>query len=148
MKRHRLILGRHNRGLAHTGVDRAPDGWVLDLREATRSDRQNDALHALIRQIHKQRPIHNGQRMTEELWKETFLDALSTEMKMLPKLDGDGFFPATRRSSHLTKTEFNDLLTIILAWCARAGLTVKHFDEEPSPTQDSRQPKKLAAEVA
>ena len=130
MSRHILTLTARNRAMAHRGVDKAPDGYVMELREARRTDEQNSALWGLLNQIQKQRPKHNGVRMTPDLWKLVFMDALGSEMALLPKLEGDGFFPVGHSSSKLTKGEFADLLTIILAWCAREGLTVEHFDEK------------------
>ena len=128
MSRHILTLNARNRPLAHRGVDKAPDGYVMELREPKRTDEQNSALWGLLNQIQKQRPTHNGVRMTPELWKATFMDALGAEMRMLPKLDGDGFFPIGHSTSRLTKGEFANLLELMLAWCAREGLTVDHFD--------------------
>jgi hypothetical protein len=128
-ERHTLKLTRHNRDKAHIGVTRAPDGWVLELREPKRSDDQNDALHGLIAQILKQRPHHFGMRMTKESYKAVFMHALGREMTMLPSLDGDGFFPMGLSTSKLTVSEFSQLIEIILAWCAREGLEVKHFDD-------------------
>jgi hypothetical protein len=129
MSRHVLTLSRRNRELAVQGVRRAPDGYVLELREAKRSDPQNSALWGLLNQVQRQRPTHNGVPMTPDLWKATFMDALGVEIAYLPKLDGPGYFPAGHRSSKLTKGEFAGLLTLILAWCAQEGLTVEHFDD-------------------
>jgi hypothetical protein len=128
MSRHLITLTRANRALAKTGVDRAPDGWTLELREPKRSDDQNRALWGLLNQIQRQRPIHNGVKMTADLWKATFMDALGAEMRLLPKLDGDGFFPAGHRTSGLTTGEFSNLIELMLAWCARADVTVEHFE--------------------
>lgn len=129
MSRHMLTLSRSNRNLAKAGIDRAPDGWIIELRDAKRSDEQNAALWGLLGQVQKQRPRHNGVRMSTDLWKATFMQALGHEMLMLPTLDGDGFFPMGHRSSVLTKSEFSNLLEFILAWCAREGLTIEHFDD-------------------
>lgn len=128
MSRHILTLTQHNRAKAVEGVVKAPNGYVLELREPKRSDDQNAALWGLLHQIQRQRPTHNGVKMTPELWKTVFMDALGAEMRMLPKLDGDGFFPIGHSTSRLTKGEFTDLLELMLAWCAREGLTVEHFD--------------------
>jgi hypothetical protein len=134
MTRHTLTLDRQNRAKAHVGIDRAPYGWILELRAPTRSDEQNRALWELIGQIQKQRPMHNGIRMDKDKWKAVFMDALGIEMAMLPSLEGDKFIPYGNRSSKLTVGEFSDLITIILAWSAREGLVIEHFDELPSPT--------------
>ena len=128
MTRHILTLTKHNRGKALAGVSAAPDGYVLELREPKRSDEQNAALWGLLNQIQRQRPTHNGVQMTPDLWKCVFMDALGAEMRMMPKLDGDGFFPMGHSTSRLTKGEFTDLLELMLAWCAREGLAVEHFD--------------------
>jgi hypothetical protein len=128
MARHILTLTKANRAKAIIGVTNAPDGWVLELREPKRSDEQNSALWGLLNQIQRQRPTHNGVKMTPELWKATFLNALGSEMRMLPTLDGQGYFPLGYRSSLLTKHEFSNLLELMLAWAAQEGLTIEHFD--------------------
>lgn len=130
MSRHLITLSTpRNRALAKQGIDRAPAGYVCELREAKRTDDQNRALWGLLNQVQKQRPTHNGVRMTPELWKAVFMQALGAEMVMLPTLGGDGFFPLGHRSSALTKSEFGGLLELILAWAAQQGLTIQHFDD-------------------
>lgn len=131
MSRHQIALtSPRNRALAKQGIDRAPEGYVCELREAKRSDEQNRALWGLLNQIQRQRPTHHGVRMTADLWKTVFMDALGMEMRMLPRLDGDGYFPTGHSTSNLTKGEFSNLLELMLAWCAREGLAVEHFDEK------------------
>lgn len=128
MSRHILTLTKGNRGKAVEGVLKAPDGYVLELREPKRTDDQNSALWGLLNQIQRQRPTHNGVSMTAETWKSVFLQALGAEMVFIPTLDGTGMFPMGHRSSQLTKGEFAALLELMLAWCAEQGLTVEHFD--------------------
>lgn len=138
MTRHLLTLTPSNRDKARKGVSAAPNGWTLELREPKRSDVQNAALWGLLHQIHRQRPTHNGVRMTPETWKAVFLQALGAEMTMIPTLDGDGYFPIGHRSSVLTKGQFANLLTLMLAWCARSGVTVEHFEgEEPGSAEQA-----------
>ena len=134
-ERHSLKLTRANRDKALKGIDaaikKAGGGkpWTLELRERTRTDDQNDALHGLIDQILKQRPVHRGVRMDKARYKAVFMQALGHEMTMLPTLEGDGFFPMGLSTSRLTVGEFANLMELILAWCAREGIEVKHFDE-------------------
>ncbi len=128
MSRHLLTLTKATRAKAHLGVDRAPDGWTLELREPKRSDEQNRALWGLLHQIQRQRPEHRGVPMTPELWKVVFMDALGSEMTLMPKLDGGGFFPL-HSTSRLTKGEFANLLELMLAWAAQEGLRIDHFDD-------------------
>lgn len=138
MSRHLIALTTpRNRSLAKAGIDRAPQGYVCELRQAKRTDEQNRALWGLLRQITKQRPMHNGVQMTDELWKCVFMQALGVEMTMLPTLDGRGYFPVGHRSSQLTKGEFSGLLEIMLAWCAQEGLRIEHFDAPDNSPQHS-----------
>lgn len=132
-ERHLLKLTSRNRPLAHRGVDKAPDGWTLELRPPKRTDDQNRALWSLLSQIAKQRPTHNGVKMNAELWKSVFLQALGAEMVFVPTLDGAGMFPLGHRSSQLNKTQFADLLELMLAWCAREGIAIEHFDGGEGP---------------
>lgn len=133
MSRHFLTLRQSNRQLAKVGIDRAPDGWIVELHEPKRSIEQNAALWSLLNQIHKQRPTHQGVKMSPELWKAVFMQALGAEMVFVPTLEGDGVFPIGHRTSHLTKGEFSNLIELILAWTAREGLIIEHFDAEASP---------------
>lgn len=129
-ERHFLKLTKGNRRTAMGWVQKAPDGWMLEVREPNRTVEQNAALYGLLDQVLKQRPVHNGVQMDQGLWKAVFMDAWGAEVRFVPKLDGDGMFPVGHRSSHLTKGEMRDLITFILAWCATAGLTIQHFDEK------------------
>lgn len=129
MTRHILKLTAGNRSLAVQGVQRAPDGWTLELRSPKRTDDQNRAMWGLLNQIARQRPTHNGVRMTPETWKAVFMQALGAEMVFVPTLDGTAMFPLGHRSSLLTKAEFAALLELMLAWSAQQGLSIEHFDE-------------------
>lgn len=130
MSRHLIMLSKATLAKAIAGVQiAAKRGWAMELREPTRSDEQNDALHGLITQILKQRPHHCGMRMSKESYKAIFMHALGIETPMLPTLAGDGFFPMGLRTSKLTVGEFSQLIESILAWCAKEGLTIAHFDD-------------------
>jgi hypothetical protein len=122
---------------AHKWVDAALSRWqpgkpyTLEIREPKRSDAQNSALWSLLGHITKQRPTHNGRKMTPELWKSVFMDALGHEVDYISSLDGQRIFPLGHRSSHLSKSAFSDLLTLIISWADTQGLTLQHFDIEP-----------------
>lgn len=135
-ERHTLKLTGANRVKAYKGVEAAiakgaKDGkpWTLELRERTRTDEQNDALHGLIDQILKQRPTLNGLTMDKVSYKATFMQAVGHEVRMLPTLDGTSFFPMGLSTSRLTVSEFADLMEFILQWAAEQGLEIKHFDD-------------------
>jgi hypothetical protein len=142
--RHILTLTKGNRSLAVKGVINAPDGYVLELREARRSDPQNAALHGLIAQIIKQRPTHNGIRMDKALWKATFMQALGEEVRFVPTLEGDGVFPIGLSTRELPKGRFADLMELIMAWMSREGLSIEHFDAAEDRGAASNAPRRAA----
>lgn len=128
--RHTLPLTRHDRAKAIQGLDVAiaKGNWLMELREATRTDEQNRAIHGLIGQIMKQRTHHNGVRMDMALWKAVFLQALGEEVRFVPTLDGGSMFPLGLSTSKLTIARGSELIEFILAWTAHEGLTIHHFD--------------------
>lgn len=134
MTRHLLKLTPGQRDTAHAWVEKAlrlwqpGAAWMLEVREATRTDEQNRALWSLLGQIQKARPVHNGVQMDTETWKCLFMHALGREVRFVPTLDGSSMLPLGLRSSKLTKREFSDLIELILAWCAENGVEVEHFD--------------------
>lgn len=123
-----ILHTKTQRELAASYCLKADEGTVVEWTKSNRTKEQNSGLHGLCAQILKQRPIHNGVKMTVPLYKAVFMDALGDEVRMMPKLDGNGFFPIGLSTSKLSKRRFSDLLEIIFAWCAREGLKVDHFD--------------------
>ena len=123
-----ILRTRQDRGRAVRWIENAPDGTVVEFKQKGRSNDQNSIFWSLLTQVTKQRPTHNGVKMSAVLWKAVFLQALGAELVMLPNLDGDGLFPFGHRSSKLTVSEMSDAIELILAWGAMNGVT---FREEP-----------------
>lgn len=124
MSRAVLILGgKAQRDRATAWVAKAPINTRVEFREPKRSLPQNDRMWAMLTDIAKQRPNHNGAKMTADLWKAVFMQALGAEMTMLPTLECDGFFPIGLRSSELSKSEMSDLMELMTAWGAAHGVT-------------------------
>jgi hypothetical protein len=109
------------RSRAADAVMEAPDGYVCVLREETRNDRQNRAMWGYIKQLREALPDTLGQFSPEDC-KLRFMNALGSEMRFLPELDGAGMFPVGYRSSTLTTEQFSALLEIIAAYAARYGV--------------------------
>jgi len=82
---------------------------------------QNDALHAAIRDIARQRDYH-GLKLQDWEWKLLFLDALDSHVRMLPNLDGTGFVSVGKSTSALSKEEFTGLLSVVYEWGNRNGI--------------------------
>jgi hypothetical protein len=82
---------------------------------------QNDALHAAIGDIARQRDYH-GVKLPVREWKLLFLDALDGEVRMLPNLNGTGFVSVGKSTSALSKEEFTGLLSVVYEWGNRNGI--------------------------
>lgn len=117
-----ILAGKAQRDRATAWVANAPINTRVEFREPKRSVPQNDRMWAMLTDIAKQRPNHNGAKMTADLWKAVFMQALGAEMTMLPTLECDGFFPIGLRSSELSKSEMSDLIELMTAWGTAHGV--------------------------
>jgi hypothetical protein len=123
-----ILRTRQDRGRAVRWIETAPDGTVVEFKQKGRSNDQNAAMWSVLTQINRQRPVHNGVKMSAVLWKAVFMQALGAELVMLPTLEGGGLFPFGHRSSKLTKDEMSNLIELMLAWAATEELVIEHFD--------------------
>ena len=124
-----ILRTRQDRGRAVRWIETAPDGTVVEFKQKGRSNDQNAAMWSVLTQINRQRPAHNGVKMSAVLWKAVFMQALGAELVMLPTLEGGGLFPFGHRSSKLTKDEMSNLIELMLAWAATEELVIEHFDD-------------------
>jgi|DEB19_MinimDraft_3_1074340.scaffolds.fasta_scaffold74773_2 hypothetical protein len=114
MSRTIFLIGESQRDYAKRSIDEAPADYVCKIAKATRSDRQNRKMWAMIKDMCQQ--IEGMNRFTADQVKLQFLNALGVEMTFLPELDGQGMFPVGMRSSTLTKEQFAGLITLMLAY--------------------------------
>lgn len=125
-----IIRTESDRQRALRWIAGAQMGTVVEFKQKGRTGDQNSAMWSILSQINKQRPVHNGVKMSGVLWKAVFMQALGAELVMLPTLECDGLFPFGHRSSKLSVSEMSDLITLMLAWAAAQELTIEHFDGE------------------
>lgn len=131
-KRTVFLVGDTQRQYAKNLIDKAPANYVVRLAEATRSDHQNRKMWPMIADLQKQVPGFST--FSAEDMKLRFMNALGTELRFLPSLEGAGMFPVGMRSSTLTKSQFAALIELIYAvgakhevrWSVRA---VEGFEE-------------------
>jgi hypothetical protein len=95
----------------------APTGWVMKLSAETRRDAQNRKLWPMLQDIQRQVP-GMAAYSTEDI-KARFMNALGTEMRFLPTLEGEGAFPVGLKSSTLTVAQFAGLIELIYAFGAK-----------------------------
>lgn len=106
-----------NRARAIGLVDRAPDGAVLNIRPASRTNDQNSLMWALLSDVSRAKP--EGRELTPDVWKSLFLHSLDHAQRFEMALDGKGMVPVGFRSSRLTKEQFSDLIEVIREYGAR-----------------------------
>jgi hypothetical protein len=123
-----ILRTRQDRGRAVRWIETAPDGTVVEFKQKGRSNDQNAAMWSILTQINRQRPVHNGVKMSAVLWKAVMMEACGIDVLWLPKLDGNGAFPFGYRSSKLTVSEMSELIELMLAWAATEELVIEHFD--------------------
>ena len=105
---------------AHQLIDEAPIGYVMKLGEETRRDAQNRKLWPMIQDVQAQVP--EMREYNQEDIKLRFMDALGSELRFLPKLEGQGMFPVGHRSSQLTVQQFAGLIEILYQYGAKHGV--------------------------
>lgn len=98
----------------------APHGYVVEIKEKTRSLEQNSLLWALLTDVSRQVDWY-GRRLSPENWKNVFSAALKKQ-DVVPNIDGDGFVVLGQSTSKMGKREFSDLVEIIQSFGAQRGV--------------------------
>lgn len=89
-----------------------------------RSQDQNRKLWPMLTDLSRQLEwTVNGvtQQLEPEDWKDLMTNAMETEQRMAPGVNG-GFVMLGRRTSRMTKTEFSDLIEVIYAFGSQKGV--------------------------
>lgn len=114
------LTGPKQRSYAKELIDKAQDSDVMRLGKETRTEEQNRKLWPMIEDLRRQVP--KFAMFTKDDMKLRFLNALGTELRFLPTLEGEGVFPVGLRSSTLTKQQFAGLVELIYAEGAKHGV--------------------------
>lgn len=114
-----ILASQRQNALAHTLIDTAPQGAVVNIREATRNKDQNAKLWAMISDISRAKP--EGRRHTAEVWKCLFMKACGHAVQFENGLDGEPF-PIGFRSSRLSVSQMADLITFIASYGDQHGV--------------------------
>ena len=113
------LTTRLNRARAIGLVDAAPDGAIVNIRPATRSNEQNALLWSLLSEVSRAKP--DGRTHTPDVWKALFMSAAGHAVQFEVGLDGAPF-PLGFRSSRMSKDQMTDLIEFILQYCAEKGI--------------------------
>ena len=105
---------------------------ILEVKPASRSQKQNRLLHAMLNEIAKQAEWA-GSKRDIEVWKRlltaAWCRARGESIEILPALDGHGIDVVFRRTSQLSRAECAELCDFIFAWCAQTGIELHDSQE-------------------
>lgn len=111
-----ILANDYRRMQAKRLIDFAPHGAVVEVKQAKRSNAQNDLMWVLIGQIARAKP--DGRVLSPDAWKALFMAAAGFQCTFEPSLDGKGIVPLGFKSSRLNKAEFGELIECIYAFAA------------------------------
>lgn len=113
------LVGPSQRELAHRLINLAPDGAIVNIREATRSADQSAKMWAMLSDISRAKP--DGRVHVPEVWKALMMAACGHEVQFLMGLDGNPF-PHGFKSSRLSKSQMAELISFIAAYGDQHGV--------------------------
>lgn len=125
----RLTTAQNRHRAAHWCLN-APQGAVVNIREATRTSEQNAKMWAMLSDISRAKP--EGRELTTDKWKALFMDAIGIPADWEPGING-GVVNVGYRSSRLTKEQMSDLIEQMYAYGAEHGV------EWSEPTEEARE---------
>lgn len=131
MKRLVRLVGPQQRAYATRLINEAADGDFVSISKPTRTLEQNARLWPMLEDI--QRQVPEMRTFSTEDIKLRFLNALGTELRFLPVLEGEGMFPVGHRSSTLTKEQFSGLIELLYEYGAKHNVRWS----EPQETRDA-----------
>lgn len=115
-----FLVGARQKQFAHQCIERAPNDYVCQIKQKTRTLEQNALMWALLTDLSKQVNWY-GQFLTQDEWKDVMSASLKKQ-KVVPGVDG-GFVVIGARTSQMGKKEMSDLCELIQAFGAEHGVT-------------------------
>lgn len=110
---------------AITAVSAAPTGYIVEVKEPTRTIAQNALLWSCLHDISSQ-VVWHGRKLAPESWKHLFSASLNGQ-EAVPNLQGDGFVVLGKSTSKMRVSEMRDLIELIHAFGAEHN--VRFSDE-------------------
>ena len=102
---------------------------TLEVKDAKRSNEQNEKFHAIIGDIAKQAQ-HLGAKWDAEDWKRLLVQEFCKDKglpasRVIPNLSGDGICQLGQQTRKFTKEQASEFVEFLLAWCAENGIELK-----------------------
>ena len=101
---------------------------TLEIKDASRTNDQNDKFHAMIGDIAKQAQ-HLGAKWDAEDWKRLLVDEFwkqqgITAGRVIPNLSGDGIVQLGMQTSKFDKNQASEFVEFLQAWATDNGVTL------------------------
>ena len=132
MKQLFKIYSPRSRSQAIEAVRQAPEHWVVEIKQRTRSLDQNSMLWRLLTISSKNVPwIVNGETvmLSPEDWKDVFTASLHQENRIARGIRG-GFVMLGRSTSVMGVQAMTELIEFIYNFLAEQGVTVDVSEQE------------------
>lgn len=102
---------------------------TLEVKDAGRSNEQNEKYHAIIGDIARQAQ-HMGAKWDAEDWKRLLVDQFCKENnlgngKVIPNLAGDGIVQLGFQTRKFTKEQASEFVEFLTAWALEHGIALK-----------------------
>lgn len=114
-----------SRERAIEAIKSAQDGFVVEIKPATRSGTQNAKLHSILTDISRH-VVWGGQKLPMEVWKRLCMASWLREEggapMLIPALDGNGVDIVFERTSKLTVKQCASLIEWCLAFGSENGV--------------------------
>lgn len=123
MKATFVLVHHEARRRAAQALQDAPDGFMVQISEPTRTGEQNSRLWASLSEVSRQVDWY-GKKLDPESWKHLFTSSLK-KLEVVPNLEGNGFVALGLSTSKMTKKELSDLLELIYAFGSERGVIFK-----------------------
>ena len=98
---------------------------TLEIKDAGRSNEQNEKYHAIIGDIAKQAQ-HMGAKWDAETWKRLLVDKYCREIglnsQIMANLDNDGLVQLGFQTRKFTKEQASDFVAFLICWCDQNGI--------------------------
>ena len=98
---------------------------TLEIKDASRSNEQNEKYHAIIGDIAKQAQ-HMGAKWDAETWKRLLVDKYVREIgltsKIMANLDNNGLVQLGFQTRKFTKEQASEFVAFLICWCDQNGI--------------------------
>ena len=122
------LVHKEARRRAAAACDSAPDGWLVTVREPSRSLDQNAKFHAICTDIARSGAEWMGKPRTADQWKVLLVSghavATKEEVEVIPGLEGE-FINIRESTALMSVKRGSSLIEYTLAFCANHDIELE-----------------------